>query len=185
MEETKSEVVAANTNNPEKRLPVSKSKPSNSQSTAENPDGDISVEKDIQEKENKEVKKIVCQEMELETPGKKVEKAQPGVHQKNEMASKEKENSNLDEEEVLKQVYHSRVAEEMAKEIKKKIRKKLKEQLTYFSSDTSLHDDKLSIEKRKKKKKKVPILSNAETRYFPLINVKCSLKKTFYDFYLF
>lgn len=170
IEETESEVVAANTNNPEKRLPVSKNKPSNSQSTAENPD-DISVEKDKQEKENKKVKKTVCQEMELETPGMKVEKAEPGVHQKNEMASKEKENNNLDEEEVLKQVYHSRVAEEMAKEIKKKIRKKLKEQLTYFSSDTSLHDDKLSIEKRKKKKKKVPILSNPETSTLPISDV--------------
>lgn len=50
IEDTKSEVVAANTNNPEKRFPVSKSKPSNSQSTAENPDGDISVEKDKKRK---------------------------------------------------------------------------------------------------------------------------------------
>lgn len=54
------------------------------------------------------------------------------------------------------QVYQLQVAEEMAKEIKKKIRKKLKEQLSYFPLDSSLHDDKLSGEKRKKKKRKFP-----------------------------
>ncbi|XP_052607113.1 jouberin isoform X1 [Peromyscus californicus insignis] len=58
--------------------------------------------------------------------------------------------------EDLMEAYQHQVAEEMAKEIKKKIRKKLREQLTYFPSDTLLHDDKLGSEKRKKKKKKVP-----------------------------
>ncbi|KAM5285322.1 jouberin isoform 2-T5 [Hipposideros larvatus] len=171
-EEIKSEVIAANTNNPEKSMPLAKNKPSNPQSTAENQDGDTSVEEDNQEKENRKVKKAVCQEMELEIPEKKVEKSQPGVaHQKNEKVNEEKENNNLDEEEVLKQVYHSQVAEEMAKEIKKKIRKKLKEQLTYFPSDTSLHDDKLNIEKRKKEKKKVPVLYNIETSTLPISDV--------------
>lgn len=158
-------------------MPVTKNKLSSPQSTAENPDDDISVEEDKQEKANKKVIKTMCQEMGLETPEKKIEISHPDVaHQKSEKANEEKEN-NLDEEEELKQVYQSQVAEEMAKEIKKKIRKKLKEQLIYFPSDTSLHDDKLSSEKRKKKKKKVPIPSNTETRYFTLINVKCSLKK--------
>ncbi|XP_036104343.1 jouberin isoform X3 [Molossus molossus] len=150
---------------------VIENKPSNPQSTAENPDDDGSVEEDKQEKENKKVTKTVChattQEMEQETPEKKVDYvhqkvrmlSQPGfAHQKSEKVN---EGNNLDEEE-LKQVYQLQVAEEMAKEIKKKIRKKLKEQLTYFPSDTYLHD-KLTVEKRKKKKKKAPILSNAKT----------------------
>ncbi|XP_036077846.1 jouberin isoform X2 [Rousettus aegyptiacus] len=163
IKETTDEVITANTNNPEKSMPVTKNKPSSPQSTAENPEDDDSIEEDQQEKANKKVIKTVCQEMGLETPEKKIEISQSDVaHQKSEKANEEKENNNLDEEE-LKQVYQSQVAEEMAKEIKKKIRKKLKEQLTYFPSDTSLHDDKVSSEKRKKKKKKVPIPSNTET----------------------
>ncbi|KAM5325634.1 jouberin isoform 2-T3 [Glossophaga mutica] len=154
---------------------VIKNKPSNPLSAAENPDDDVSGEEDKQEKANRKVTKtayqVPTQQMEQDTPEKKVDsvqqkartKSQPGVaHQKNEKANEEKGN-NLDEEEDLKQVYQLQVAEEMAKEIKKKIRKKLKEQLTYFPSDTALHDDKLSSEKKGKKKKKVPILSNTET----------------------
>ena len=166
---------------------VIKNKPSNPQSAAENPDDDVSGEEDKQERANRKVTKTVCQvptqQMERDTPEKKVDsvhqkartKSQPGVaHQKNERANEEK-GSNLDEVEELKQVYQLQVAEEMAKEIKKKIRKKLKEQLTYFPSDTSLHD-KLSSEKKRKKKKKAPLLSTAEPRYFTLMNIKCSLK---------
>ncbi|XP_057345232.1 jouberin isoform X3 [Manis pentadactyla] len=166
--ETKSgDVSATNSSKPEKSMPVTKNK-------LKNPDDDVSVEEDKQEKTNKKVIKTVlqvtAQEMELETP-EKVDsthqkartKSQPGVaHQKREKANEERENNNLDEEKELMQAYQLQVAEEMAKEFKKKIRKKLKEQLTYFHSDASLHDDKLSNEKRKKKKK-VPILSKAET----------------------
>lgn len=67
-------------------------------------------------------------------------------------AKEEGEDSGLDEEQLM-QVYQLQVAEEMAKEIKKKIRKKLKEQLSYFPLDSSLHDDKLSGEKRKEERK--------------------------------
>lgn len=66
------------------------------------------------------------------------------------------------------EAYQHQVAEEMAKEIKKKIRKKLREQLTYFPSDTLLHDDKLASEKRKKKKKKVPSPPKPEPGYVTL-----------------
>nr|XP_045721552.1 jouberin isoform X5 [Mirounga angustirostris] len=169
--ETKSDDVSAtNTNNP-----VPKSKLRNPQSTPENTD-DVSVKEDKQGKASKKVMKTVlqmtAQGMELETPVRKVDsthqkartRSQPGVaHQKSEKADEERENNNLDEEEELMQAYQLQVAEEMAKEIKKKIRKKLKEQLTYFPSDTSLHDGKLSSEKKIKKKKKVPISSKAET----------------------
>lgn len=167
-------------------MPVTKNK-------LKNPDDDVNVEEDKQEKTNKKVIKTVlqvtAQEMELETP-EKVDsthqkartKSQPGVaHQKREKANEERENNNLDEEEELMQAYQLQVAEEMAKEFKKKIRKKLKEQLTYFHSDASLHDNKFSSEKRKKKKK-VPILSKAETRYFMFINIKYALKKILYYF---
>uniref|UniRef100_A0A452SM43 Abelson helper integration site 1 n=1 Tax=Ursus americanus TaxID=9643 RepID=A0A452SM43_URSAM len=174
--ETKSDDVrATNINNPEKSMPVTKSKLRSLPSMLENPD-DVSVEEDRQGKARKKVMKTVlqmtAQGMELETPVKKVDsthqkartRSQPGVaHQKSEKADEERENNNLDEEEELMQVYQLQVAEEMAKEIKKKIRKKLKEQLTYFPSDTSLHDGKLNSEKKIKKKKKVPISSKAET----------------------
>lgn len=168
-------------------MPVTKSKLRNLPSMPENPD-DVSVEEDRQGKARKKVMKTVlqmtAQGMELETPVKKVDsthqkartRSQPGVaHQKSEKADEERENNNLVEEEELMQVYQLQVAEEMAKEIKKKIRKKLKEQLTYFPSDTSLHDGKLNSEKKIKKKKKVPISSKAETRYFALTNIKCPL----------
>nr|XP_025721575.1 jouberin isoform X5 [Callorhinus ursinus] len=169
--ETKSDDVSAmNTNNP-----VTKSKLRNPQSTPENP-VDVSVEEDKQGKASKKVMKTVlqmtAQGMELEAPVRKVDsthqkaqtRSQPGVaYQKSKKADEERENNNLDEEEELMQAYQLQVAEEMAKEIKKKIRKKLKEQLTYFPSDTSLHDGKLNSEKKIKKKKKVPVSSKAET----------------------
>lgn len=72
----------------------------------------------------------------------------------------------------LMEAYQLQVADQMAKEIKKKLRKKLKEQLTYFPSDTLLHDDdELGSEKqRKKKKKRVPAPPKPATRYFTLPN---------------
>ncbi|XP_066214133.1 jouberin-like isoform X2 [Saccopteryx leptura] len=148
--------------------------PTNPQPTAENPDGDMSLEKGKQEEASEKVTKTVCplttQEMEQETPEKKVD----SEHEKNEKANDEEKGSNLDEE--LKGVYQLQVAEGMAKEIKKKIRRKLKEQLTCFSSDTSLHDDKLSNEK--KKKKKALIWSNAEASTLPFDEKKvCEQKK--------
>uniref|UniRef100_A0A8C8ZM21 Jouberin n=1 Tax=Prolemur simus TaxID=1328070 RepID=A0A8C8ZM21_PROSS len=183
-ETTNDDVSATSTNNPEKSMRVTKNstKLRHTQSATENPNDDVSVEEDKQGKPNKKVIKTVPQvtaEMEPET-SEKVEsthqktrtKSQPGVdHQKIEKANEGIENNNLEEEEELIQAYQVQVAEEMAKEIKKKIRKKLKEQLTYFPSNTllhddklsSMHDDKLSSEKRKKKKKKVPVLSKAET----------------------
>ncbi|XP_066866956.1 jouberin isoform X8 [Kogia breviceps] len=178
--ETKSDdISAANTKNPGKNMRVTKNKPRDPQPANEDPDNDVNVEDDRQEKANKKVIKtalqVTAQEVEPETPEKKADaipqkartKPLPGVtHEKSETA-KEGENS-LHEEELM-QVYQLQVAEEMAKEIKKKIRKKLKEQLAYFPSetsfpsDTSLYDDKLNGEKGKKKKKKVPILSKSET----------------------
>lgn len=181
--ETKSDDVSpTNTNNSEKSMSVTKSKLRNPQAMPENPD-DVCVEEEEQGKASKKVMKTVfqmtAQGMELETPVKKVDSAhqrartrsRPGVaRQKSEKADEERENSNLDEEEELMQIYQLQVAEEMAKEIKKKIRKKLKEQLTYFPSDTSLHDGKLNSEKKIKKKKKVPVSSKAETSTLTISN---------------
>ena len=172
---------------------VTKNKPRDLQSAAEDPENDVSVEDTKQEKASKKVTKtalqVTAQEMEPEapekgdaTPQKAQTKPQPGVtHDKSEKAKEEGEKNSLDEEQLM-QVYQLQVAEEMAKEIKKKIQKKLKEQLSYFPLDSSLHDDKLSGEKRKKKKKKVPILSKSETRYVSLINMQCPLKKTLFSF---
>lgn len=172
---------------------VTKNKPRDPRSAHSEPDGDVSVEEDKQEKANKiqTALQVTAPQEELETPEKEEDatlqkartKPQPGgTQEKSEKDEEERENKSVDEEEELMRVYQLQVAEEMAKEIKKKIRKKLKEQLTYFPSDTSLHADKLSGEKRKKKKKKVPILSQSETRYVILINVKCSLKKSTHYF---
>ncbi|PNJ78679.1 jouberin isoform X2 [Pongo abelii] len=174
-ETTSDDVSAANTNNLKKSMRVTKNKLRNTQSATENPNGDASVEEDKQGKPNKKVIKTVpqltTQDLKLETPEKKVDsthqkmhaKPQPGVdHQKSEKANEGREENDLEEDEELMQAYQCHVTEEMAKEIKKKIRKKLKEQLTYFPSDTLFHDDKLSSEKRKKKKE-VPVFSKAET----------------------
>nr|XP_054110436.1 jouberin isoform X15 [Callithrix jacchus] len=163
------DVSASNTNNLKKNMRVTKNKLRNTQSATENPNGDVSVEEDRQGKPNKKVIKtgpqFTTQDMKPETPEKRVDstyqkahtKPQPGVdHQKNEKANEEKEKNDLEEDEELMQAYQCHVTEEMAKEIKKKIRKKLKEQLTYFPSDTLLHEDKLSSEKGKKKNKNVP-----------------------------
>lgn len=110
--------------------------------------------------------------MEQETP-ENVDSAQEKVSTQSEAgddANDGGEKAELEGKEELTEAYQLQVAEEMAKEIKKKIRKKLKEQLTYFPSDTLLHDDKLASEKRKKKKKKVPAPSKPEKRYFTLTN---------------
>ncbi|XP_012982756.1 jouberin isoform X3 [Mesocricetus auratus] len=102
--------------------------------------------------------------MEPETPEKE-DSAQQKVStmsQPDSDANDGREKAEPEEKAELKEAYQLQVAEEMAKEIKKKIRKKLKEQLTYFPSDTLLHDDKLGSEKRKKKKKKVPVPSKPD-----------------------
>lgn len=110
--------------------------------------------------------------MEPETPEK--EDSAPQIvsttSQPDDDANDGKEKAEPEGKEELVETHQLQVAEEMAKEIKKKIRKKLKEQLTYFPSDTLLHDDKLGSEKRKKKKKKVPVPSKPEPRYFTLTN---------------
>ncbi|XP_032130597.1 jouberin isoform X1 [Sapajus apella] len=168
-ETTSDDVSATNTNNLKKNMRVTKNKLRNTQSATENPNGDVSVEEDKQEKPNKKVIKTVpqlaTQDMKPETPEKRVDstyqkahtKPQPGVgHQKSEKANEEREKNDLEEDEALMQAYQCHVTEEIAKEIKKKIRKKLKEQLSYFPSDSLFHEDKLSSEKGKKKKKKVP-----------------------------
>lgn len=102
--------------------------------------------------------------MEPETPEK--EDSAPQIvsttSQPDDDANDGKEKAEPEGKEELVETHQLQVAEEMAKEIKKKIRKKLKEQLTYFPSDTLLHDDKLGSEKRKKKKKKVPVPSKPE-----------------------
>uniref|UniRef100_A0A7P0T8H6 Jouberin n=1 Tax=Homo sapiens TaxID=9606 RepID=A0A7P0T8H6_HUMAN len=174
-ETTSDDVSAANTNNLKKSTRVTKNKLRNTQLATENPNGDASVEEDKQGKPNKKVIKTVpqltTQDLKPETPENKVDsthqkthtKPQPGVdHQKSEKANEGREETDLEEDEELMQAYQCHVTEEMAKEIKRKIRKKLKEQLTYFPSDTLFHDDKLSSEKRKKKKE-VPVFSKAET----------------------
>ncbi|XP_028702977.2 jouberin isoform X8 [Macaca mulatta] len=174
-ETTSDDVSATNTNNLKKTMRVAKNKSRNTQSATENPNDDVSVEEDKQGKPNKKVVKTVSQlttqDMKLETPEKEVDsthqkartKPQPGLdHQKSEKANEGREENDLEEDEELMQAYQRHVTEEMAKEIKKKIRKKLKEQLTYFPSDTLFHDDK-SISEKRKKKKKVPAFSKAET----------------------
>ncbi|XP_050643881.1 jouberin isoform X8 [Macaca thibetana thibetana] len=174
-ETTSDDVSATNTNNLKKTMRVAKNKLRNTQSATENPNDDVSVEEDKQGKPNKKVVKTVpqltTQDMKLETPEKEVDsthqkartKPQPGIdHQKSEKANEGREENDLEEDEELMQAYQRHVTEEMAKEIKKKIRKKLKEQLTYFPSDTLFHDDK-SISEKRKKKKKVPVFSKAET----------------------
>ncbi|XP_055247043.1 jouberin isoform X5 [Gorilla gorilla gorilla] len=174
-ETTSDDVSAANTNKLKKSMRVTKNKLRNTQSATENPNGGASVEEDKQGKPNKKVIKTVpqltTQDLKPETPEKKVDsthqkthtKPQAGAdHQKSEKANEGREENVLEEDEELMQAYQCHVTEEMAKEIKKKIRKKLKEQLTYFPSDTLFHDDKLSSEKRKKKKE-VPVFSKAET----------------------
>lgn len=173
--ETESDAItAANTKNPENSKTITKTKPRDPQPATEDPENDVRVEDDKQEKANKKVTKtalqVTARETEPEapekgdaTPQKTRTKPQPGVaRDKGGKAKEEGEDSGLDEEQLM-QVYQLQVAEEMAKEIKKKIRKKLKEQLSYFPLDSSLHDDKLSGEKRKKKKKKVPTLSKSQT----------------------
>uniref|UniRef100_A0AC11DUS3 Abelson helper integration site 1 n=1 Tax=Ovis aries TaxID=9940 RepID=A0AC11DUS3_SHEEP len=167
-------ITAANTKNPENSKTITKTKPRDPQPATEDPENDVRVEDDKQEKANKKVTKtalqVTARETEPEapekgdaTPQKTRTKPQPGVaRDKGGKAKEEGEDSGLDEEQLM-QVYQLQVAEEMAKEIKKKIRKKLKEQLSYFPLDSSLHDDKLSGEKRKKKKKKVPTLSKSQT----------------------
>lgn len=120
----------------------------------------------VQKKASKKIHIRVSQttrEMEQETP-EDTDSAQQKVSAKSEAgddANDEGEKAELEGKEELAEAYQLQVAEEMAKEIKKKIRKKLKEQLTYFPSDTLLHDDKLGSEKRKKKKK-VPVPSKPE-----------------------
>nr|XP_045247432.1 jouberin isoform X9 [Macaca fascicularis] len=174
-ETTSDDVSATNTNNLKKTMRVAKNKSRNTQSATENPNDDVSVEEDKRGKPNKKVVKTVpqltTQDMKLETPEKEVDsthqkartKPQPGIdHQKSEKANEGREENDLEEDEELMQAYQRHVTEEMAKEIKKKIRKKLKEQLTYFPSDTLFHDDK-SISEKRKKKKKVPVFSKAET----------------------
>ncbi|XP_012578141.1 PREDICTED: jouberin isoform X2 [Condylura cristata] len=168
--EIESDDVSANTNNP-KNMGITKNKSRHLQSTAENPDDEDCVEETKQDMASRKVVKttlqVTAQKREREAPEKKLgsthqqalaEALPRAVHQKIEKANEERENQNLDdEEEELMQMYQLQLAEEVAK-IKKKIRKKLKEQL---SLDNSLHDDKLSSEKRKKKK--VPAQSKAET----------------------
>ncbi|XP_045247432.2 jouberin isoform X12 [Macaca fascicularis] len=174
-ETTSDDVSATNTNNLKKTMRVAKNKSRNTQSATENPNDDVSVEEDKRGKPNKKVVKTVpqltTQDMKLETPEKEVDsthqkartKPQPGIdHQKSEKANEGREENDLEEDEELMQAYQRHVTEEMAKEIKKKIRKKLKEQLTYFPADTLFHDDK-SISEKRKKKKKVPVFSKAET----------------------
>uniref|UniRef100_F7APP5 Jouberin n=1 Tax=Ornithorhynchus anatinus TaxID=9258 RepID=F7APP5_ORNAN len=73
----------------------------------------------------------------------------------------------LDEEEQLIQAYELQVAEDEANAIRRKIRKKLKEQMSEFSTDVQSHEVVLKNEvgKKKKKKKEIPLTSEAETRY--------------------
>ncbi|XP_010624853.1 jouberin isoform X5 [Fukomys damarensis] len=162
---------SASPNKPEKSVGVTKNKLRSTQSTTEDPDDGVSGEKNKEGKSNKKVPKA-AQEMEPETSEKtdstyqKAQtKSQSGVdYQNNGKANDGRGNNHLlkGEEELL-QAFQLQAAEEMAKEIKKKIRRKLNEQFTNFSSDALLPDDKLSSDKRKKKKKEVPLLSKAET----------------------
>uniref|UniRef100_A0A8C2UQ49 Jouberin n=1 Tax=Chinchilla lanigera TaxID=34839 RepID=A0A8C2UQ49_CHILA len=166
------DVSCISTNKLEKHMGVAKNKQKNLQPAPENPNDGISGEEDKEGKPHKNVPKA-AQEREPETLEKKVDsvyqkvqtKSQSGVeYQKSGKANEGRKNNDLlTAEEELMQAYQLQAAEEMAKEIKKKIRKKLDEQLTNFSSDTLSPDDKLSSEKRRKKKRKVPLLPKAET----------------------
>uniref|UniRef100_A0A8C0H9H7 Abelson helper integration site 1 n=1 Tax=Chelonoidis abingdonii TaxID=106734 RepID=A0A8C0H9H7_CHEAB len=79
-------------------------------------------------------------------------------------ASHQKDVTELEEEEQLIQAYELQVAEDEANIIKEKIRKKLKEQMSEFTSSVQSQKVVLNNEVGKKKKK-VPVVSEAETRY--------------------
>ncbi|XP_063089053.1 jouberin isoform X2 [Cavia porcellus] len=173
IKEAKSDVVScSSTNKLEKSMAAAKNRLRNMQPAPEDPNDGVSREENKEEKSHKHSPKA-AQERGPETPEKKVHstyqkaptKLQSGAeYQRSGKANEGREKNDLLEgEEELMQAYQLQAAEEMAKEIKKKIRKKLDEQLTNFSSDTLLPDDKLSSEIRRKKKRKVPLLSKAET----------------------
>ncbi|XP_071662621.1 jouberin isoform X2 [Patagioenas fasciata] len=71
----------------------------------------------------------------------------------------------LEEEEELIRAYQLHVAEDEANAIKKRIRTKLKEQMSEFTSSVQSHEVVLNNEvgKKKKKKKEIPVLNEAET----------------------
>ncbi|KAL8186549.1 UNVERIFIED_CONTAM: hypothetical protein K2H54_073924, partial [Gekko kuhli] len=75
-----------------------------------------------------------------------------------------RERLEVDEEEQLIQAYQQQMAKEEANAIKKKIKKKLKEQMSNFTSHVQSHEVVLNNEVgEKKKRRKVPVISEPET----------------------
>ncbi|XP_068794491.1 jouberin isoform X2 [Struthio camelus] len=186
------EVIINNTYNPEEKSPrFTKNKLREKASIAEKINNDVvSGEENKQPKSNKKKKKSLLQEQfneeekfceaKLESFEKKINdfpkkktksKSQTDVpHQEGDRKIKnsltEARNvTELEEEEELIQAYQMHVAEDEANAIKKKIRMKLKEQMSEFTSTIQSHEVVLNSEvgKKKKKKKEMPVLCEAET----------------------
>ncbi|XP_025975762.2 jouberin isoform X4 [Dromaius novaehollandiae] len=188
------EVIINNTHNPEEESPrFTKNKLREKASVAEIINNEVvSGEENKQLKFNKKKKKSLLQEqfneeeklyeVKLESfeektndfPKKRTKsKSQTDVpHQEGDRKIKnsltEARNvTDLEEEEELIQAYQMHVAEDEANAIKKKIRMKLKEQMSEFTSTVQSREVVLNNEfgKKKKKKKEMPVLCEAETRY--------------------
>uniref|UniRef100_K7E9L6 Jouberin n=1 Tax=Ornithorhynchus anatinus TaxID=9258 RepID=K7E9L6_ORNAN len=177
---------------PKKSLGFTKNKPREESSVADKANIDvISGEENKQIKTNKKKKKTVLQEQfnEEENAHKTLQESfERKINDDSPKARRSKSQSGaphpqgdkiknalpevrviteLDEEEQLIQAYELQVAEDEANAIRRKIRKKLKEQMSEFSTDVQSHEVVLKNEvgKKKKKKKEIPLTSEAETRY--------------------
>ncbi|KFQ02855.1 Jouberin, partial [Haliaeetus albicilla] len=191
-ESVNDEAIINNTYNPEEDSPrFTKNKLREKASIAEKINNDIvSGEENKKPKSNKKKKKSLLQEQlneeenlyeaKLESFEKKINdfpkkktksKSQTDVsHQEGDRKIKnsltEPRNvTELEEEEELIRAYQLHVAEDEANAIKKKIRMKLKEQMSEFTSTVQSHEVVLNSEvgKKKKKKKEIAALSEAET----------------------
>ncbi|XP_010572954.1 PREDICTED: jouberin isoform X2 [Haliaeetus leucocephalus] len=191
-ESVNDEAIINNTYNPEEDSPrFTKNKLREKASIAEKINNDIvSGEENKKPKSNKKKKKSLLQEQlneeenlyeaKLESFEKKINdfpkkktksKSQTDVsHQEGDRKIKnsltEARNvTELEEEEELIRAYQLHVAEDEANAIKKKIRMKLKEQMSEFTSTVQSHEVVLNSEvgKKKKKKKEIAALSEAET----------------------
>ncbi|NXC42612.1 AHI1 protein, partial [Penelope pileata] len=186
------EAIINNTYNPEEESPrFTKNKLREKTSIAEKINNDVvSGEANKQTKSNKKKKKSLLQEQfneeeklyeaKLESFEKKINdfpkkktksKSQTDApHQEGDRKIKNsltevRNVTELEEEEELIQAYELHVAEDEVNAIKKKIRMKLKEQMSEFTSTVQSHEVALSdnVGKKKKKKKEITVLCEAET----------------------
>ncbi|XP_039767110.1 jouberin isoform X3 [Ornithorhynchus anatinus] len=184
------EVIINTIYHPKKSLGFTKNKPREESSVADKANIDvISGEENKQIKTNKKKKKTVLQEQfnEEENAHKTLQESfERKINDDSPKARRSKSQSGaphpqgdkiknalpevrviteLDEEEQLIQAYELQVAEDEANAIRRKIRKKLKEQMSEFSTDVQSHEVVLKNEvgKKKKKKKEIPLTSEAET----------------------